>query len=371
MKINVLEIIGDPSLAGAPRHLLSIIENLDLEKFNIHVICPAGPLAGEIRHLRRHVDVEIVPMRSRLDMKAIREIRKNIKHIKPDIIHVHGTRAGSVGRLATIGLRVPVIYTEHLWTEHFKLSSRIMTFFHYFGNWFFDMFTNLNIAVSQAVKDFMVSANISRADKIVVVYNGIEPSNKEAKVFQGKGKIKLITVATLNEQKGIQFLIRALPKIKSEFPDVELEIVGDGPHKKALVNEVKKLKLSSTVDFVGFVSDVEKELLTADIYVQPSLSESFGLAIIQAMNVGLPIVATHTGGIPEVVTQGKSGILVASEDPKALSDAILDLMRQPAKAKEMGKTARGEVKLKFDLSDMVGELEDIYEEMASTSAFDY
>ena len=71
MKISILEIIGDPSLAGAPRHLLSIVENLDLEKFDIHVICPPGPLAGEIRSLRRKIDLEIIPMPSRLNLKAM------------------------------------------------------------------------------------------------------------------------------------------------------------------------------------------------------------------------------------------------------------------------------------------------------------
>jgi glycosyltransferase involved in cell wall biosynthesis len=369
MKISILEIIGDPSLAGAPRHLLSIVENLDTERFAIHVICPPGPLAGEIRHLRRHVDLEIIAMRSRLDFQAISKIRRHIKHLKPDIIHVHGTRAGSVGRLAAIGLNIPVIYTEHLWTREFKLG-RIMTFFHYLVNWFLDMFTNLNIAVSFAVKDFLVNAKISHEDKIVVIYNGIKPSSFKAKIFEHK-EIHLATVATLNRQKGIQYLLRALPQIKREFPNVDLEIIGDGPYKRELVGEVKKLRLGKSVTFSGFLADVEKSLVKADLYIQPSLSESFGLAIIQAMNIGLPVVATNTGGIPEVVTEGKSGYLVPPQDPAKLAGAILSLLRQPAKAKEMGQMAKKEVKLKFNLDDMIKELEQTYEAMAENLAFSY
>jgi len=368
-KISILEIIGDPSLAGAPRHLLSIVENLDLDQFTIHVICPPGPLAGEIRKLHRHIDLDIIAMHSRWDFAAISKIRHSIKHIKPDIIHVHGTRAGALGRLAAIGLNIPVIYTEHLWTKQFRMRSRILTFFHFIGYWFLDLFTTLNIAVSHAVKDFMVSANISRAEKTKVIYNGITPSNLKAKIFEDKHNFKIITVGTLNPQKGVQFLILAMPKILKEFSNVSLDIVGDGPFRRSLEKEVKKKKLASKVQFSGFVPDIEKYLTKFDIYVQPSLSESFGLAITQAMSVGLPVIATNAGGIPEVVTDGKSGILVEAADPKALADGILTLLRDPEKAKKMGEMGQKEVKLKFDLKDMIKELERTYVETAKNPAF--
>ena len=328
-------------------------------------------MAGEIRSLRRRIDLEIVPMRSRLDWKAISKTRSIIKHLKPALVHIHGTRAGSVARLAAIGQNVPVIYTEHLWTKQFKLSNRITTFVHYFGNWFLDIFTNLNIAVSFAVKDFLVDSNISHLGKIKVIYNGIEPTSEEAKVLNNKDEILLMTVATLNYQKGIQYLLRALPKIIKEFPAVKLEIIGDGSYRSHLEDLTKKLKLQKNVKFIGFVSDVEKHLAKADLYVQPSISESFGLAIIQAMGVGLPIVATYAGGIPEVVTDGKSGFLVEPAKPEALEAAILDVLRNPAKAKEMGVMAKKEAKLKFNIKDMMRELETTYEAMASNTSFSF
>jgi len=368
-KLSILEIIGDPSLAGAPRHLFSIVENLNLEKFSVHVICPPGPLAGEIRKLRRHIDLDLISMNSRFDLSSIRKIRKSIKHIKPDIIHIHGTRAGSLGRIAAIGTNIPVIYTEHLWTQQFQLRNRILTFAHYFANWFLDMFTTLNIAVSHAVKDFMISSNISRSSKIKVIYNGIKISNFQAKAFQSEKEFLIASVGTLNPHKGMQFLIKAIPKIKTEFPGIRLEIIGDGPYKRVLINETKKLKLKDYVKFTGFVKDVEKYLTRFDLYVQPSLSESFGLAITQAMSVGLPVVATNTGGIPEVVTDGKSGLLVEAADPQALTDAILFLLRNPKKAREMGKVAEKEAKLKFDLDSMIKELEKVYESTAESTPF--
>lgn len=263
-KISILEIIGDPSLAGAPRHLLSVVDNLDLEKFEIHVICPPGPLAGEIENLRRRIDLDIIPMRSRLDFKAIQKIRREIKHIKPDIIHIHGTRAGSLGRLAAIGLNIPVIYTEHLWTNNFKLSNPLLNYFHHIGGWFLDIFTTLNIAVSGAVKDFLVESQISYEKKIKVIYNGIEPTKTRADIFNSK-EIVMGTVATLVPLKGIQFLIEAMPGVLAEFPEARLEIIGEGPYKKKLERKVKNMKLAKHISFAGFQADVEKELAKMDL----------------------------------------------------------------------------------------------------------
>lgn len=365
MKLKVLEIIGDASLAGAPRHLLALLENFDYQKFKFFVICPPGPLAGEIRVLKKPVDLEIVPMRSRLDWAAIKEIRSNIKHIKPDLIHVHGTRAGSLGRLANIGLKFPLIYTEHLWTRDYHLSSHLENIFQVTGMWFLDMFTTQNIAVSQAVKDFMVESQISRPEKILVVYNAIELSKKKAKIFSQNERV-LGTVGTLNYQKGIQHLIAAMPKIIKEFPQTKLVIVGEGVYKDRLEQLVRKMKLSRAITFTGFVKDVEDEMLKFDLYIQPSISESFGLAIVQAMGLGLPVVATNTGGIPEVVTAGKSGILVETGKSEALAEAIIALLRDEVKAKKMGKLAAEEVKIKFNLRDLIKETERIYEKVAES-----
>jgi len=366
-KLKILEIIGEATLAGAPRHLLALLENFDLKKFSLHVIAPAGPLAGEIRDLKKNIDLEIIPMGSKLDFKAISEIRRHIKHLKPDIIHIHGTRAGSLGRLAAIGLKIPVIYTEHLWTRNYRLTSRLAHGIQLSALWFLDMFTDLNIAVSQAVKDFMVESQISRPEKIAVIYNGIESPKKKAKIFEKK-TITLGTVGTINFQKGMQYLIQALPKVLKEYPETKLVIVGEGVYKKKLQELTKRLKLQKAVTFTGFLKDIDDEMKNFDIYLQPSLSESFGLAIVQAMSLGIPVVATNTGGIPEVVTTGKSGILVERAKPQALAEAILKLLRDKKKSKEMGKLAAEEVKIKFNLKDMVQATEEIYEKMAQTGA---
>jgi glycosyltransferase involved in cell wall biosynthesis len=129
------------------------------------------------------------------------------------------------------------------------------------------------------------------------------------------------------------------------------------------------MKLAKDVDFMGFKPDIEKELVKMDLYVQPSVSESFGLAIVQAMSVGLPVIATKTGGIPELITEGKSGILVEAGNPKQLAVAILKLLSNKGLAKRMGEAARRESVVRFNLKDMIHELENTYEEVAKNPAF--
>ncbi len=364
-KIKLLEIIGDSTLAGAPRHLLTLLENLPEKNFSLFVICPPGPLAGEVRALKRNIDLEIVPMNSKLDLSSIREIRANIKHIKPDVIHVHGTRAGSLARLASISLGYPLIYTEHLWTKHYRITNPFNYGVQITGLWFLDWFTTLNIAVSQAVKDFMVANQISRPEKIIVVFNATKIPKERAKIFSGKN-LRLGTVGTLNFQKGIQYLIQAMPKILREFPNVTLEVIGEGEHRRQLEKLTKKLKLEKKVIFTGFIQEIDEKMKEFDVYIQPSYSESFGLAIVQAMSLGIPIVATNTGGIPEVVTAGKSGLLIEPGKPAAIAEAVISLLRDPRRAKNMGELAREEAKIKFNLPDMIKEMERIYEAVAKS-----
>lgn len=364
-KLKILEIIGDATLAGAPRHLLSVLENLDTKKFALFLICPPGPLAGEVRSLRRTVDIEIVPMRSKLDFKAIKEIRANIKEIRPDIIHIHGTRGGILARLAAIGLKYPVIYTEHLWTKDYQLGGRISHRSQLIGLWFLDMFTTLTIAVSEAVKDFLIKSQITRPEKVLVIYNSTEPPKKKAQPFKGKNTL-IASIGTLNEQKGMQYLIQAMSRVLREFPRTELMIIGQGSYKTKLEKLIKRMKLASKIKLTGFVKDVYDELEKVDIYVQPSVSESFGLAILQAMSMGLPIVATNTGGIPEVVTSGKTGILVEAKKPEALASGLLELLRDHKKAQKMGKLGAEDAKIKFNLKDMIIDLETVYVNMVKT-----
>ena len=365
-KIKILEIIGDSTLTGGPRHLLSLVKGLDKKRFDITCVCPPGVLAGELKEIEG-IKVEIIPMHSKWDFKAIKKLRKIIKFLNPLIVHAHGVRGGWLGRLACIGPKKTapkVIYTEHLWTSDYRLKNPISHFFQIFGLWFLDLITSKTIAVSKAVADFLVKRGITRPEKLVVIYNGIELP-KLSKLTKSTKLTKTIGfVGSLEKRKGIEWLIRAVPELKLKIQNEKLKIiiVGEGKEKENLKKLTKKLKIENQVEFKGFVEKISDIYPTLDVYAQPSLDEAFGISALEAMSFGVPVVASNVGGLRELLNlkSDKCGILVPPKNESALAEVILKILKNEKLAKKMGKAAKKRASF-FTASKMVKETEKLYE----------
>lgn len=359
-KIKVLQIIGDSSLSGAPRSLLSLIKGLPKEKFEIKVACPFGPLVSQLKKLKR--EVFVITMRSKWDLGALFRLRKLIKKEKPKIVHCHGMRGGWLGRLASIGPRKTapkIIYTEHLWTSEYRLKNPISHFLQIASLWFLDLFTDRTICVSKAVADFLMKRGITRGEKVAVIYNGIEIPRLTKKKME---KMKTIGfVGSLVERKGLDDLFLAMPLVISNLKPqaLNLVIVGEGPEKENLKKLTKKLKIDKFVEFRGFLDDLSTIYPTFDIYIQPSQNEAFGIAPLEAMSYGIPVVASNVGGLSELILDKKTGFLVPPKNPKALSEAIIKLLKNEKLRKKMGEAARERAK-EFSQERMAKETEKIY-----------
>lgn len=367
-KISIVYCIADSSLTGAPRHLLSLVGNLDARDFSVSVILPQGPLAEELN--RKKVTTFLVPMRSRSDMAAVNAIKKLLIKYDPDILHIHGQRAGLLARIAVKGLPIKVIYTEHTWTKDFRLENPLLHWAHIRSMRMLDKITNMNIAVSQAVADFMISANITKPNKLKVIYNGIDiVSDKRDEVFNWAEKLGLCkqdvvigTVGSLNIQKDMASLIKAMPRILSKLPNAKLVIVGAGPLHNWLKSLVHKLKIDNAVIFTGAVARVEPLLKTFSIFVLCSRSEAFGISILEAMKAHIPVIATRVGGIPEIITTNRSGILIEPGDPKKLAVAVMKLLNDKKLQRKL-VVGGDDVLNKFTVTTMVRETEKLYRQM--------
>ena len=394
-KIKVLEVIGDSTLSGAPRHLLSLVKGLNKKRFDITCVCPPGPLAGELEEING-VDVEIIKMHSKWDFGVVRKIRKIISHLSSQssslIVHCHGMRGGYLGRLACI---VPkdkapkVIYTEHLWTFEYKLKNPFSNFFQLCGLWFLDLFTNKTIAVSKAVAVFLTAKNITRPSKIEIIYNGVKAQEKrkkkKEKISVKDSEFTLGFVGSLNKQKGIEYLLRALPEVsskltfaqrasaaKAESQNLKLIIVGEGEEKENLINLSKKLKIDKQIKFLGMIDDLSSIYPTLDIYVQPSVAESFGISALEALSFGVPVVASAVGGLPELLNGvsdksdfkpyqlTKCGVLVLPQNAIALSLALAKILKNDKLRKKMSAEAIKKAN-QFSLDKMIDETENLYE----------
>ncbi len=213
--------------------------------------------------------------------------------------------------------------------------------------------TKQYIAASKFLKKTLIRKGIKK-DKIIVIYDGIELHTEKQKNKKTKehGEVIIGSLGRLDKIKGYDNLIKAFSRL--ENTSAKLFIWGEGQERKNLEGLVKSLGLEEKVEIPGFV-DPSAALVKIDIYIQPSRSEGLGLAVIQAMLAQKPVVVTPVGGMKEVITDGRTGIVAKSTKPKAISDAIKRVFDDPEKALEMASVAYDEAATKFSAQKSVDE----------------
>lgn len=369
-KINLFYVIADSSLTGAPRHLLSLIDHLDKKEFSASVILPQGPLADELN--KRKINIFLVPMNSRSDIASVNAVRRLLVKYDPDILHVHGQRAGLIGRFAARNLPIKIVYTEHTRTPQFRLTNSTLDWAHIRAMQMLDKITNVNIAVSNAVADFLIQSKITQPHKIRVIHNGIsltpsphiDGSALDLINQHGLKKQDIIigTVGSLNIQKDTATLIKAMPRVMAKIPKAKLVIVGSGPLKHKLQKLTQKLGINQNIIFTGAMKEVSGILQIFTAFVLPSRSEAFGICILEAMKAKVPIIATRVGGIPEIITNNRNGILVEAGDSKILASSIVRLINDRKLQQKFIKAGEETVR-NFSINKMVRAIAKVYKDL--------
>jgi glycosyltransferase involved in cell wall biosynthesis len=216
-------------------------------------------------------------------------------------------------------------------------------------------------AVSEEVRQHCVVVDRIKSSLVETVYNGIDIAEwhgvlKPARV---PGAFVVATVGNIRRVKGHDVFIKAAASIAAQFPQVSFNIAGDVLEPEYFVELqtlIRNLNLSDRFHFVGGVKNLREYLSMADIFVLPSRSEGFSNAIVEAMGASLPVVATDVGGNTEAVTDGVSGLIVPSEDPAALAEAITRLLADPSKAQEMGAAGKKLASEKFTTDAMMHQI---------------
>jgi glycosyltransferase involved in cell wall biosynthesis len=204
-----------------------------------------------------------------------------------------------------------------------------------------------------------VASHVSAAS-VEVVYPGIEIGREHA---EPPGPPVIGFAGRLAPIKGVDDLIRAIAILRTELPEIGLEIAGDGPERGALEELVQSSGLDAHVTFLGWQSDLAPAFKRWAMFVQPSLSEGFGVSALEAMATGLPVIATAVGGIPELVVAGETGLLVPPRDPNRLAGALRELLRDRDRRSAFGANGRARVSTDFSVNRMVTEIEAIYDRL--------
>jgi glycosyltransferase involved in cell wall biosynthesis len=230
------------------------------------------------------------------------------------------------------------------------------------------------VAVSHFVGESVVASGLAE-DSVEVICDGVEipaaVSQVDRDAARGRFAIPqesvcLGNVAAFVPEKGQELLIRALADLRTQFPQCVLLLAGEGPEQVRLRDLVRQLRLDGIVKFPGFVSDIECVYAATDLFAFPSHEEPLGSSLLSAMAHGLPVVAFARGGIPEVVEDGKNGVLVKDIGAGALAAAMARLLSNPAEARRLGEAARATISTRFSASHMVDATLDLYERLIAT-----
>ena len=363
-KLSVFHLVEDLKTGGAERVIADIVEGLDRKRFEARVWCltRGGETADEL--LEKGVEVRILGIWSYHNPLNIIRLSRLLKKEKPDIVHTHGYFASVIGRLAAKKAGLPIIIT-HVHSTYWEYKKRHLLIERYLSRC-----THRIICCSEAVKNFVTGHEKIKEDKTVVIYNGVDeerflpvqdPSPVRARLGIDRESPVVGTVSSLTPHKGQKYLIQAAAKIREKYPATRFLIVGDGPLRRSLEEQALGLSLQSSLIFTGARRDIPDLLSLMDIFVLPSSSrEGLGIAIIEAMAMEKPTVATDIGGIPEVVQDGETGLLVRPGDSAALAKAIIELIDNPDRAKAMGKKGRNRFAQKFTRKTMLSKIEDLY-----------
>lgn len=363
MKSIVLaELAGSAGYGGGERYLELLYDRLDRQKFRCVLICPEdGPFVQ--RMLQRGADVRMISVAPLFNPFALRRLVGILRSEGVDILQTHGARANFYGRLAGWVAGVPrIVSTVHNSIKDYEVNR--------FKRWIYASALRLTlplvhriVCVSEAIRRDLLKECPPAADRTRTVHNGIDLNTFDPRT-NGENVRKeyactngpvVLTIARLTEQKGHRYLLEALPNLVKKWPALTCLLVGDGECRASLQALAQQLGIEEACRFVGTKDNVADFYAAADVVVLPSLSEGFPFVVLESLAMARPTVATCVNGVPEIIEDGVTGLLVPSRDAQALETAIRLILHDPAWAAQLGQAGRARVTARFTIDHMLKE----------------
>jgi glycosyltransferase involved in cell wall biosynthesis len=363
--VTLVLLVHQPIDGGVGRHVRDLATGLTDRGYEI-VVCGPARLDGIpdcYRHVRLDLQRALAP---RPDLIALVRFAKLVRALRPGLVHAHSSKAGAIARLdRLLDPGVPVIYTPHGYAFAGHFSREIERSAYRAIEGALARLTSRVVCVCEA--EARLARTVGPVERVRVVYNGIEqdgggPIQARMNELARRGPV-ICALTLLRPGKGIETLIDAAPRILARHPNTQIAIGGGGPDIELLRSRTAQRGIASAVHFLGPTADPLSVLRGATLFVHPSWAESFPYVVLEAMSVGLPIVASDVGGIPEALVDGESGLLVAPGDEQALAAALLGLLEDTARATRMGRAAKRRVEQRFSRQAMIAGLGEVYDEV--------
>jgi glycosyltransferase involved in cell wall biosynthesis len=362
-RMKVVHIETGRHLYGGAQQVLYLVEALTRMGIDTLLVCTRD---SEVARVAREqtLNIQELQMSGDHDLMFVWRLMSVLKRERPDIVHLHSRRGADVlGGIAARLCGLSTILSRRVDNPErgpigikYRLFDRVIT-------------------ISRAISLVLLDAGIPK-EKIVCVHSAADRRLFRPEcdrqwfdvAFGTQPGDKVIGVlAQFIERKGHRYLIEALPSIMERHPEVRVIFFGRGPMQDSLETLVRDRQLENTIQFAGFREDIARVLPCLSMLVHPATAEGLGVALLQAASCGIPVVASNVGGVPEIIIDQETGLLVPPEDSNALRDAIISLLENPARAKKLGQAARQLVDEEFSIGKMAAGNLKVYRELADVN----
>jgi len=379
-KIKVLHLITLSVVGGAQDNTFSTAELHDRTRFDVHLAC--NPDGAWLERARKSADsfhpipTLVTPINPLKDLRAFLQLVRLLRRERFDLVHTHTAKAGFLGRLACWVARVPtVVHTYHAFPFHDFMARWRQRLFIALERWACPI-TDFFITLSDRDREFAHGLKILRVEDAETVYTGIafDKLDRAAPPHLTRAKLNIpedwqvvMTAGRLEPQKAPHLLIEAFSQVVAEHPKTLLLLAGEGELRPLVEQKIAEFGLQEHVRLLGVRDDVPDLLRLADVFAFSSLWEAMGRALVEAMLLGRAVVAPSIYGIPEIVHHEETGLLYEVGKVDQLAAGISRLLKHPEERDRIGANARRLTRQRFDLNQMVWQIENIYERLVPQS----
>lgn len=362
--MRILLLTSHLNIGGIPVYTVTLANYLCKKGHSVYVASSGGVLDRELHSNVRRIKVPL-NTKSAISIKVwlmVLKLRRFIKDENIEIIHAQTRVTQFAAHILSRLTGIPYVVTWHgFYRPHFFRK-------------FFPCWGKRTIAISRTVSRHLVDVFRRDEDKVRLIFNGIDTSKfnndytaNERQDIKRRYGLKdgpiIGIISRLAPEKGHVYLIEAFKELLVEIPDAQLIIIGDGKSESGLKRRVRELGIENAVYFFGETLNTKEFLGIMDVFTRPSENEPFGLAIVEAMIMGVPVVATDAGGFKTILGQGKFGILIPPKNVIALKDALKRILTDSELAKNLTEAARKYALENFSADRMAEEVETVYKEV--------
>ena len=371
-RIRVLHVAE--AAGGVERYLQTLFKYSDKEQVENILVCSQNYDYKKIKSLADRVIVlkmahQIDPTS---DIKVEKALRRIIKQLKPDIVYAHSSKAGALARIADLGLKNKVIYNPHGWAFNMQQSAKKKEMYKWVEK-ISAHFCDKIVCISDAERESALREKICKPSKLQVIYNGIDLeeikntiSKKRAELNIPEDAFVVGMVGRLSKQKAPDVFVKAAKLIKDKIPNAYFLMVGNGELCDQVEEMIHKFDLDSSFLITGWVDNPTAYMKVMNVGCLLSRWEGFGLVLPEYMACGVPIVATDVDAIPNIIKNGKNGILVDKDDYILTSNVIIKLFNDEQFRYDLIKLEKAVVKQKYSVKRVIKENIIMYNRLMAT-----